>query len=87
MIRFVWILVILCTVCALPTNHVGMERMVHRLNDFTQHGRAHSSLQHEVVIAVKQRNLDVLEGLLMERSTPGTSTYQQWLSFEEVSIV
>jgi hypothetical protein len=43
-----------------------------------------SQLQHEIVFAVKQRNIDVLDGLLMEMSTPNSPKYQQWMTFEEV---
>jgi subtilase family serine protease len=40
---------------------------------------------HEVLFAIQQRNLDALEDLVLERSTPGSDLYQQWLTHEEVS--
>jgi Pro-kumamolisin, activation domain len=43
-----------------------------------------SDLTHEVVIAVKQRNLDVLEDQLLRRSTPGSELYQHWLTHDEI---
>lgn len=39
---------------------------------------------HELTISIKQLNLDSLHDTLMERSTPGNSLYQQWLSREEI---
>lgn len=45
------------------------------------------SAQHEVIIAVKQRNLDQLHDILMERASPRSPTYQQWLTFEEVGVL
>lgn len=46
--------------------------------------RSDGSEQHEVVFAVTQRNLDVVEAILLDRSTPGQPQYQQWLSYEEI---
>ena len=62
-----------------------MERHIPR-NSFITVSRSNTSDLHEVVFAVKQRNLDVLEKTLMGISTPGTDRYQQWLSFDEVSF-
>jgi subtilase family serine protease len=42
------------------------------------------SATRELIFAVRQNNIRELEQLLLERSTPGSSNYQQWLSFEEV---
>jgi hypothetical protein len=42
---------------------------------------------HTAVIAVKQNNIDYLERLLIERSTPGTDKYQQWLTFDEINLL
>lgn len=39
---------------------------------------------HEVVIALQQLNLDLLERMLHERSLPGSELYQQWLTFDEI---
>eukprot|EP01032_Pedospumella_encystans_P031855 gene31855-35958_t len=38
---------------------------------------------HELVFAVVQKNTEVLEEQLMQRSTPGTDHYQQWMSYEQ----
>ena len=46
--------------------------------------KSNGDLQHEVVIAIRQRNIDVLESMVLERSTPGGHLYQQWMSFDEV---
>jgi subtilase family serine protease len=50
-------------------------------------GRPLPITAHEVLVAVHQNNLDHLEDLLMERSDPGNSLYQQWLSFDEVGML
>ena len=42
------------------------------------------STMHEVVIAVAQSNLDILETMLIDRSSPHSASYQKWLTFEEV---
>jgi tripeptidyl-peptidase-1 len=42
---------------------------------------------HEVIFAVKQNNLDILQEMLMERSDPSSSTYQKWLSFEKIGDI
>ena len=39
---------------------------------------------HEVVFAVRQRNTENIEAELIERSTPESSRYQKWMTFEEV---
>jgi hypothetical protein len=49
--------------------------------------RATLTTHHEVMIAVKQANLDKLDVMLQERSTPGTPLYRQWMSFEEIGAV
>ena len=43
-----------------------------------------SDTMHEVVLALPQRNLDVLERTLLEVSDPTHARYGQYLSFEEV---
>lgn len=40
---------------------------------------------HEVMIAVKQNNLDALDIMLQERSHPNSPKYRQWLTREEVA--
>lgn len=48
--------------------------------------KARSSVReaHELIFAIQQRNLPLLDKILLERSTPGNPKYQQWLSFEEI---
>ena len=60
-----------------------MGRMNSR-SSFVQKSKTDPDKPHELIFAVQQRNLDKLDGILMERSTPGSSKYQQWLSFEEL---
>jgi len=49
--------------------------------------KLHSSeldVKHELVFAIEQKNLDVVESMLLDRSTPGSANYQKWLTFEEI---
>lgn len=56
----------------------------HRRRHLTLQNRAPRHLLHEIVFAVNQRNTVNLEYELLERSTPESSKYQQWMTFEEV---
>ena len=38
----------------------------------------------ELVIALKQKNIDILEKMLLDRSTPGSPQYQKWLTFDSI---
>lgn len=60
-----------------------MEEMNER-PQFIMKAKVEKEVKHEVIVAVKQRNLEALHDLLMERSSPRSATYQQWLTFEEV---
>lgn len=51
---------------------------------FTKEGRTDPTTIHEVTFAIKQKNIDKLESLLLERSTPGSPQYGKWLTFEAV---
>lgn len=42
---------------------------------------------HEVVIAVQERNLDYIEEILLERSTPGSANFQQWMTMDDISLL
>jgi tripeptidyl-peptidase-1 len=54
---------------------------------WVQHHRAEGTRVHEVVFAVKQRNLDVLDKILMEVSDPRNPKYGQHLGFEQVGSI
>jgi subtilase family serine protease len=56
----------------------------HRQEHLILKNHASHDLLHEIVFAVRQRNLDKLESELLERSTPGNPKFQQWLTFQEV---
>jgi subtilase family serine protease len=49
--------------------------------------RATSMFSHEIIFAVRQKNLDIIEAELLDRCTPGHSNYQQWLSFSEIGLL
>lgn len=52
--------------------------------DFIKKEASHPDALHKLVFAVRQNNLIEADALLMDRSTPGSSHYQDWLTFEEV---
>lgn len=60
-----------------------MGSMISREN-FVNVGSVDASQYHEILIALKQNNLDTIDSMLMERSTPGSRNYQEWLSFDEI---
>lgn len=46
--------------------------------------RSDPEYNHQVTISVKQKNLDLIHDMLMERSDPTHPYYQRWLSFTEI---
>jgi subtilase family serine protease len=81
--------VIITLLCCLVS--VASQRQVfgkHESRDtFVQKELASLSVSHELVFALKQHNLDQLHEILQNRSTPGSSMYQKWLSFEEIGTL
>ena len=70
----------------------GASRMIHMenslsgsRNDYSRAGVAEGSTEHEVVFAVKQKNIDQLEALLYEVSDPSHAKYGQHLTRVEVA--
>jgi hypothetical protein len=49
--------------------------------------RASSISSHEIIFAVRQKNLDIIESELLDRSDPEHSNYQKWLSFSEIGLL
>lgn len=61
-----------------------VEKKQHHLrDDWVIEEKAHGGEKHEVSIAVKQRNLDLLHDKLMEVSSPDSSQRGQYLSWDE----
>lgn len=50
------------------------------LDGISQLNTSPAEIMHEVLIAVKQENLDLLRNHLMERSSPRSDKFQKWLS-------
>ena len=82
-------LLCLATAALVVSNTLGskkfhpMGKSIPRSN-FVQLQSSDAEATHNLVFAIKQRNLVELDQLLVERSTPGNPLYQQWLNFEEV---
>ena len=81
------ILVVTCILLAVTASVADkfhlMQKSVPR-KTFVKNAESAADAAHELVFAIKQRNLKELESLLIERSTPGNSLYQQWLTFDQV---
>jgi hypothetical protein len=80
---------IMSTVLSLKSNDsklTEMERMKQR-SSFNMLHRSPNTHAHEVVFALKQNNLDVIEREVLERATPGNPKYQQWMSFDEIGTL
>jgi Pro-kumamolisin, activation domain len=69
--------------CFGADNHSGRMN-VHRQEHLVLRNRAPRDLLHEIVFAVRQRNSENLEAELLERSSPESPMYQQWMTFEQV---
>jgi hypothetical protein len=80
------VVVAAAAVAIVEGRHVLKESMNHR-EDFILHSRADANATHEVTFAVKQLNLDKLEEMVLRRATPGSSQYQQWMTFDEVGAL
>merc|ERR1712137_1364869 len=46
--------------------------------------RAHHAVLHKVVFAVKEKNMDQLEELLLDRSSPSSPNYGKWLTGDQI---
>jgi subtilase family serine protease len=56
-------------------------------NSVSKSGHPDPNTSHEVFIAIKPLNTEIMEKIVLERGTPGTATYQKWLSFKEVGSI
>jgi tripeptidyl-peptidase I len=55
--------------------------------EFTRASESNKADLHDVVFAIKQRNLDSLDKFLMEVSTPGSPKYGKYLTRNEVATI
>eukprot|EP01035_Chromulina_nebulosa_P020460 gene20460-26548_t len=56
-------------------------------DDYVQINKADSNSVHEVIFAIKQNNLDVLDKFLMDVSTPKSPKYGKYLTRKEVASI
>ena len=83
---FVIFLLVALAVVSATTKFKLMHKSIPR-KTFVKHSEAEAEAMHELVFAVKQKNLDEFDKVLLERSTPGSKMYQKWLSFDEVGAM
>eukprot|EP01041_Mallomonas_annulata_P007120 gene7120-14483_t len=57
----------------------------HRKDYITNRVRSDANLQHDVILAVKQQNLDILHNILMEVSDPTSDEYGNYLTSKQVA--
>jgi hypothetical protein len=56
-------------------------------SSFVNRRRADANAPHEVILAVVKNNMDTLKAEALNRATPGSPNYQQWLSGAEVDAL
>ncbi len=79
------LLLFMPTETATSRTHFKMEAMKHRSSFRKKKSTIIKDNNHELIFAIKQNNLDVLDEILMERSNPSDPKYQQWLTYAEVT--
>ena len=84
--KFVVIIAVVAVALAASSDFFKIESMNHR-HDFVLHSKPDPEVKHEVIFAIKQKNLDILEKEVLERATPGSSKYLQWMTFWEVGKI
>eukprot|EP01038_Epipyxis_sp_PR26KG_P010227 gene10227-13759_t len=62
---------------------VKMESMNYR-SSFKKKDKVNNDVQHELIFAIKQNNLDKLDEILQDISSPNSPNYRKWLTFDEV---
>jgi hypothetical protein len=78
---------VVCNAAAEIGTKFHMTKKANARKDFVLKAPADADAVHELVFAVKQKNLVEFDKVLMERSTPGKPMYQKWLSFDEVGAM
>jgi subtilase family serine protease len=80
------VIVLLALLAVINATSAGFfhKEFMNKRHDFTVQNRPEPDTPHEVVFAVKQLNLDVLEREVLERATPGNAKYLQWMTFQQV---
>lgn len=69
---------------AIGKNHKEMERMIER-SSFKPLRRSAPDHVHSVIIALPKLNMDRMESILEERSTPGSPNYLNWMTYDEIT--
>ena len=84
MILIFWITILIVSIVIISSSHVKlMEKAIPR-KTFVQLHRSPPDTIHELVFAIKQKNLNIIEEELLARSTPGNILYQQWLTYDNI---
>lgn len=83
--KFSAFILLALAVISSATQYVAMESSLFRLrDDFVRGNAADTSIVHEVIIAVKQKNLDAIEKTLYEVSDPTNPKYGKFLTRAQI---
>lgn len=63
------------------------ESVQNRRKDIKLHGRSDVSAQHKIIIAVKQSNLDILEGIVNDISDPDSENFGKVMTRDEINTL
>lgn len=66
--------------------HIFKASMIVRPS-FTKISKTDPTVIHDTVFAVNQQNLELLESIVLEISTPGNADYHNWMTYDEVAAM
>ena len=81
-----YIIVLLYTLISSLSSLKIHNEKIYKHDLVTKTRRTSSDYMHDLVFCVKQ-DITILDNMLLERSTPGSSKYQQWLSSDEIANI
>ncbi len=84
MLNFVVTLTVLVVALSGSYGAFLKQEKMNRRSDFIMKSKANPNAPHEMIFAVKQKNLEVLEKMVIDRATPGNPNYLKWMTFNEV---
>ena len=82
----IWLLMCVLMVILIEQKFHVMQKSVPR-EDFIRLSPAAPDAIHELVFSIQQKGLSELEHMLTDRSTPGNTFYQQWLSYDQIGEI
>ena len=87
MFACIGLLFFVSTLATASTSHSKMHRhseMINHKKLLHKLDNSEPDLIHNFTVVIKQNNLDILHEMLIERSTPGHASFQQWMDKDEI---